>query len=69
MTFVSSDDVPQRFPVLIHILGYEAGNGNADIRRDLNGPADVIVYKSENALMNKLGGLWIRLMSWHSYAY
>lgn len=60
---------PQRFPVRIRMTGYEAGNENADIRRNLNGQADVIVYTGNNWLMNGLGKVWIRLMSWISYAY
>lgn len=60
---------PQRFPVRIHMLGYEVGDETADIRRMLNGQADVIVYTGDNWLMNNLGKAWIRLMSWLSYAY
>ena len=60
---------PQRFPVRIRMSGYEIGDENADIRRNLNGQADVIVYTSNSWLMNGLGKVWIRLMSWLSYAY
>jgi len=60
---------PQRFPVRIHMQGYEVGNEAADIRRLLNGQADVVVYTSDNWLMNGMGKAWIRLMSWISYAY
>ena len=60
---------PQRFPVRIAMTGYEVGSGDADIRRVFNGQADVIVYTSDNALMNRLGAAWIRFMSWISYAY
>jgi len=60
---------PQRFPVRIRMLGYEVGHENADIRRMLNGQADVIVYTDDNGFMNMLGAAWIRLMSWLSYAY
>ncbi len=34
-----------------------------------NAQADVIVYTGDNWLMNNLGKVWIRLMSWLSYAY
>ncbi len=40
-----------------------------DIRRQLNGQADVIVYTGGNALLNALGVFWIRLNAWISYAY
>ena len=60
---------PQRFPVRIRMLGYEIGEASHDTRRMLNGQADVIVYTGDNWLMNNLGKVWIRLMSWLSYAY
>lgn len=60
---------PQRFPVRIRMTGYEVGEETADIRRMLNGQADVIVYTGDNWFMNTLGMVWIRLMSWLSYAY
>lgn len=60
---------PQRFPVRIRMQSYEEGSHAADIRRMLNGQADVIVYTGDNWLMNTLGKAWIRLMSWFSYAY
>jgi multidrug resistance efflux pump len=60
---------PQRFPVRVAMTGYEVGSEGADIRRALNGQADVIVYTGDNGLMNRLGAAWIRLMSWLSYAY
>ncbi len=59
----------QRFPVRIHMLNYEVGSENADIRRFFNGQADVIVYTSNNWLLNALGAFWIRLNAWVSYAY
>ena len=60
---------PQRFPVRILMSGYEIGNENADVRRNLNGQADVIIYSGDNGFMNGLGAAWIRFMSWLSYAY
>ena len=60
---------PQRFPVRIRMLGYEIGSENADIRRNLNGQANVIVYTGDNGFLNALGAVWIRLISWLSYAY
>ncbi len=60
---------PQRFPVRIRMQGYEVGTNTTDIRRMLNGQADVIVYTGDNGFLNALGKAWIRLMSWLSYAY
>jgi hypothetical protein len=45
------------------------GSETSDIRRELNGQADVIVYTGTNQFLNALGATWIRLMSWISYAY
>ena len=59
----------QRFPVRIRMLGYEIGSENADIRRNLNGQANVIVYTGDHGFLNLLGAAWIRLVSWLSYAY
>jgi multidrug resistance efflux pump len=60
---------PQRFPVRIRMLGYEIGSEHADIRRNLNGQANVIVYTGDHGFLNTLGAAWIRLISWLSYAY
>lgn len=59
----------QRFPVRISMLNYEVGSEKADIRRFLNGQADVIVYTSESWILNTLGALWIRVNALLSYAY
>jgi multidrug resistance efflux pump len=60
---------PQRFPVRIRMLGYERGSETADIRRMVNGQADVVVFTGDNWILNTLAAAWIRLMSWISYAY
>ena len=59
----------QRFPVRIKMTGYEIGSETAGIHRLMNGQADVIVYTSNNWLMNILGAAWIRVNAWLSYAY
>ena len=59
----------QRFPVRIRMQGYEVGSDTADIRRMLNGQADVTIYTGDNWLLNTLAKAWLRLMSWLSYAY
>jgi hypothetical protein len=35
----------------------------------LNSQVDVIVYTGDHPFWNALGRLWIRFMSWLSYAY
>jgi len=59
---------PQRFPVRITMRGYEVVD-RADIHRNFNGQADVVVYTGGNGVLNALAAVWIRLMSWLSYAY
>jgi len=34
-----------------------------------DGQANVIVYTGDNGFLNTLGAVWIRLISWLSYAY
>lgn len=61
---------PQRFPVRIILPGYEAGrNADDDVYFQFNGQADVIVYTSDNGLLNALGAAYIRVMAFLSYAY
>lgn len=55
---------PQRFPVIITIEDDRAYG----LRR-LGGHADVLVYTSNNWIINPLGWLYIRLLSWLSYVY
>jgi multidrug resistance efflux pump len=54
----------QRFPVII-----EFTDDNVRGYRRLGGQVDVLVYTSNNWLINPLGWLWIRLLSWLSYIY
>lgn len=54
----------QRFPVIItfdddSVRGY----------RRLGGQADVQIYTGNNWIINALGWIWIRVMSWLSYLY
>ncbi len=55
---------PQRFPVYINF----DNDASAGLRRE-GGQADVIVYTSDGWVINTLGKLWIRLVSWLSYLY
>ncbi|MGB5517111.1 MAG: HlyD family secretion protein [Gammaproteobacteria bacterium] len=54
----------QRFPVII-VFDDDRARG---LRR-LGGQADVLVYTSNNWIINALGWLYIRLLSWLSYVY
>ena len=54
----------QRFPVIITFEDDRASG----LRR-LGGQADVLVYTSNNWIINPLGWLYIRLLSWLSYVY
>jgi multidrug resistance efflux pump len=59
---------PQRFPVLISIEGYNNGKvGKLGVRA--NSQASAIVYTGNNGFWNALGRLWIRTVSYLSYAY
>ncbi len=54
----------QRFPVYI-IFDDDSARG---LRR-LGGQADVQLYSTDNAVINALGWVWIRVLSWFSYVY
>ena len=55
---------PQRFPVVISIDSPEA-RGKYMLRE--GGQADVVVYTSGNVILNTVGRIWMRLVSWFSY--
>ncbi len=54
----------QRFPVIIKF----DDDSSRGLRR-LGGQADVLVYTSGNWIINPLGWIWIRVLSWASYVY
>jgi len=54
----------QRFPVIISF----DDNSAAGYRR-LGGQADVLIYTGNNWIINSLGWIWIRVLSWFSYVY
>ncbi|MCT8161288.1 HlyD family secretion protein [Pseudoruegeria sp. SHC-113] len=60
---------PERFPVRIVLPGYEAGSLEDDLRLQLNGQADVILYPTDNGFMNFIGRMYIRAAAFLSYAY
>lgn len=54
----------QRFPVIIHFTD----DSSRGLRR-LGGQADVQVYTGGNWVINSLGWIWIRVLSWLSFVY
>ena len=56
----------QRFPVAIEIDPAERAQLRA---MQIGGQADVLVYTGDHGLMNWLGSIYIRLMSWFAYVY
>jgi len=54
----------QRFPVTVTF-----DNNSARGYRRLGGQADVQFYTGNNWIVNALGWIWIRLLSWLSYVY
>ncbi|MDJ0857983.1 MAG: HlyD family secretion protein [Dinoroseobacter sp.] len=60
---------PQRFPVRIILPGYEAGDQEDDVMFLMNGQADVIVLAGDKPVLNAIGNVYIRVLSWLSYAY
>jgi len=54
----------QRFPVIITF-----DDDSARGFRRLGGQADVLVYTSNNWIINPLGWIWIRILSWFSFVY
>lgn len=54
----------QRFPVIIHFE-----DDSARGYRFVGGQADVQIYTGNHTILNALGRLWIRLMSWVSFVY
>jgi multidrug resistance efflux pump len=60
---------PQRFPVRIVLPGYARADIGDDIRFNVNGQAEVIVYTGDTPLLNRLGAWYIRLKAYLSYAY
>ncbi|MBA4010422.1 MAG: transporter [Phenylobacterium sp.] len=57
--------VPQRFPVRIRMI--PADDGEALALGRSGAQANVIVLTSDKSILNPLGRLWMRLVSWFSY--
>ena len=60
---------PQRFPVRIILPGHTRADETDDLRFQLNGQADVIVFTGNSALLNTIGRGYIRLVALFSYVY
>ena len=58
---------PQRFPVIIAVTDYTYHINSGGLR--MNSQAELIIYTGGNSFWNTLGKLWIRIVSWFSYAY
>ena len=56
----------QRFPV---IVAFDDALNQVKLGRRVGSQADIVVYTGNNALLNTLGRLWIRITSYFSYAY
>ena len=61
---------PQRFPVRIVLQGHEQQRVNDNVQFRFNGQADIVVYThSSNEWFNALAQVWMRFISYLSYAY
>lgn len=60
---------PQRFALRIILPGHTEGDETDDIRFNVNGQADVIVYTRERGFLNLVGRLYIKVVAIFSYAY
>jgi multidrug resistance efflux pump len=56
----------QRFPV---IVAFDESFANDNLGRRVGSQVDVIVYTGNNTLLNAIGWMWIRIVSFFSYAY
>jgi len=60
---------PQRFPVRI-VLKEEVGNALGALPLRNGAQANVLILTNPNSwIMNPLGRLWLRIVSWVSYVY
>ena len=57
---------PQRFPVRILVLPDEVQKAGIDVGRS-GAQANVIVYASDNPIMNTIGRVWIKVVTLFSY--
>lgn len=61
---------PQRFPVRIVLDGHETARLDDDVTFRFNGQADIMVYtKSSNGFMDAIAKVWMKFISYISYAY
>jgi hypothetical protein len=57
---------PQRFPVRILLLPEDAKKAGIDVGRS-GAQANVIIFTEDDSIMNPIGRLWLRVVSWLSY--
>ncbi|CUH51319.1 HlyD family secretion protein [Shimia marina] len=60
---------PQRFALRIILPEHTSGDETDDIRFNMNGQADVIVYTGDSFFLNTVGRFYIKLVALFSYAY
>lgn len=60
---------PQRFALRIIMPDYTSGDETDEVRFNMNGQADVIVYTRETFFLNTVGRIYIKLVALLSYAY
>lgn len=61
---------PQRFPVRIILDGHETARLDDNVHFRFNGQADIVVYtQSSNGFMNAIASVWMKFVSYISYAY
>jgi len=56
----------QRFPVAVE---FDPADQSRLGRLHVGGQADVLIYTGDNRLMNGLGAIYMRVLSWLSYLY
>ena len=57
---------PQRFPVRILLLPNDDEHAGIDVGRS-GAQANVIIFTSDNPIMNPIGRLWIKVVALMSY--
>ncbi|SFL03293.1 HlyD family secretion protein [Shimia haliotis] len=60
---------PQRFALRIVLPDYTEGDETDDVRFNVNGQADVIVYTRDRGFLNAIGRVYIKIVALFSYAY
>ena len=48
---------------------FSEGDDTDDVRLQVNGQADVVIYATDSKIMNAIARAYIRAVSWLTYAY